>query len=222
MKNLQERINKIQRALQSQSQATIVLGLIMGNLPKNIQEKDLGSIDSYTEEYQPTSIKDHAYGGMKQIRISWQAAKNLQYGAGILAHEFGHIVSYELGLTPLAIAKVCTANRHQLSNSLYDKAVPLFQAEEDWADVFSAAVVSSLAAEGTLQPLNMACLLVGWDGESRGYSTLSLHNSFQGDEHSSGFYRLIQTQIDMKQTLPKSCMQALGLPENSDFFKACF
>lgn len=219
----QEQIEKTQAIYKERSQVFLLLGTFLMDLPKSSKDEDLVNIESFISAYETPPIKDAMYTAMKDMRVGWQAVKNMQYGAGVLAHEFGHLISHELGLNPqLIVVKSCTANQHDISGTLVDKLNPLSQAEEDWADAFSAKVVSSLAAEGVLKPLNMACLLLGWNKETRGYGNLSLNNSIQGDEHSSGLYRLIQTQIGMGQTLPTSCKQATGLNANSDFFKSCF
>ncbi|MGZ3743961.1 MAG: hypothetical protein ACXWRE_09050 [Pseudobdellovibrionaceae bacterium] len=211
-----ERMKQIQTNASGSPHSPIVLAMVLGSLSGD--ETDLLNVDDLIKSYTPPGPEDAAYSSLKQVRVGWQTIKNPRFGMGIWAHELGHIASYELGLGAVPV-KTCTAERHLESNTLFDKSNPLYQAEEDWADAFSTAVITSLPRE-SLKPLNMGCLLLDWNKKTHDYDSLSMTNSFKGDIHSSGLYRLIQIQSGMGP-LPDSCVQATNLPSSSDFFKSC-
>lgn len=145
-----------------------------------------------------------------RISLSWFTINYPDVGVGIMAHEIGHAVSGFIRGLPKADAFTeslsCVARRNPFGPA---PAATLGLrentrwSEEDWADRFSAWVVSDLRARGQLAPLrlmNLGCALVGVDREmTYGGNRLT---PGENDPHSSGLLRLLMIANDLGKLHP--------------------
>lgn len=156
----------------------------------------------------PTLIIDHAAPMYGVITLSWPTLLNPNEAYGVIAHEFGHVVSN-------AFWDIKSANDNY-DPSIYSSAYncvnirasakdPESTQEEDFADLFSSKVVNQIAASGT-HIRNDICLLMKDDerwGASHGLAMR--YPKGKADVHSPILYRLIQTEIDRGHHLPVAC-----------------
>jgi|GEM_PF-3997057 hypothetical protein len=167
------------------------------------------TLTSLCERIKPPFLTDKTLTGSQQILTSWQSVKWPQYGAPIIAHELGHVVSRAIGDKDTFFPQIMSAIKksHEEFYDFKDETSSLNN-EEDFADFFSAQVMKDL--EKSWAPVdNMGCLLLPIDGEREDFRPESLSFLKTSEEsHSTGIFRLIQTQVLLGKEIPKSC-QAL-------------
>ncbi len=148
----------------------------------------------------------HAFTFSNEIVVSWQSVVWPQYGAGIVAHELGHVLWQSVnGVSGLKETQQCTDNQHQI---FYDETrSPIgTNSMEDWADIFSISVQKDLR-ESWPYTANFGCLLIYVDIEKQDFKENALDLTAESKElHSSDMYRLIQQQVGMS-SLPPSCLK---------------
>ena len=187
-------------------------------------EAAFGAIDQYLDDgldtttkikklcnrFSPSGITDIALSKIDEINLSWQTVKFPAYGAGLMAHELGHVVSAELTRQtqmPFNSVKVCTSRRHET----FEGKRGAFYAEEDFADLLGAHVMKDLRNK-KYKIGNPACIILEKDesrwGTRRGLS-FAWPEQITDDVHSTDFYRLIQFQLNSDQALPPSCQSVV-------------
>lgn len=125
------------------------------------------------------------------IKVSWFSVKRPDYGASIVAHELGHIVSAHS--RSFDTQKACLTDKQGGSNQ--------FQ-EEDIADLIALKVVTK--SQNTLQHNNFGCALASMEKEPH------LLNIDKKDVHSSPLYRALQVASARKEAIPASCMSLVN------------
>ena len=169
------------------------------------------------KQYGPSQLTDHAITAYGRIGVSWQTVRFPKHGIGIVAHEFGHVISSALkdkknGNEPpvsYQSLKHCTTIRHG-SDTEIDTS------EEDFADWVSARAMHYARAQSVAFE-NVGCILAGNNAERWGTRTgLSLRyssefNKFYRDPHSPNFYRLLQVQLNSGAAMPKECSEVIDL-----------
>ena len=157
----------------------------------------------------PSEFADKTLNRYGEIVVSWQSAVWPQYGAGILAHELGHVVTAALNAPQdLSLVRTCDYIRHQQFYGA-SASIPGLNDEEDWADRFSASVMKRLAPNWP-SAANMACILMTTDRQSLAEGSFDLSQD-SSNSHSTNIYRLLQVQKDLTGTLPPSCRSVPGL-----------
>lgn len=166
------------------------------------------SLKKLCSEYAPSDLTDHVITAFGQVGVSWQTARFPKLGAGIIAHELGHVISAILKNKATAAdaytaIKSCTVARRG-TNTKIDTS------EEDFADWIAAKAMGSAKAQGITFD-NIGCILMGNSGSRWGTSTgLSLKypdaiNERLNDPHSTAFYRLVQAQNSSLIGMPRTC-----------------
>lgn len=163
--------------------------------------------------FKPTDFVDASFAILGEIQISWQTVDFPEIGAGVIAHEVGHIVSAAIKDLPgkdlYTQARACTSNKHdQLLTTPRLHSPDSQYDEEDWADAFAATTLKSLNVTWPYAK-NFACALVPIS-DNQAFSALTLKAATALDKHSTGFYRTLQTHVNLGRGLPKSCEAALG------------
>ncbi len=222
-------ISQIDQVSGQSGSPAVTLGSILMSINKIFDESGI-NLSGLIDDYDPPSLVDKAFTQNGKVQLSWQSIKNLNYGAGIIGHEMGHIVSSSINpfnssaersqsiQTDLP-GKMCTVDHHTVSASLFDSKKPFYQAEEDWADLFSTVLLKNLVPKMKTHE-NFGCLLLDYNKKKNEYKNLSFLPTIEGDVHSSGFYRLLQIQKEMS-FMPASCVEASRLQGDSAFFKSC-
>ena len=157
------------------------------------------------------------------IEMSWFSVANPDFGLGILSHEIGHFMSKglrniglhnyqekKIPITGTAFYKSlsCVANRNPMNmnpmNS--ENTNEFFMAEEDWADHFSAQVLTELGdmnQTGSKFP-NMACAMFQRKDGSYSWQSDFAATSRVPDKHSPVLLRMLSIGID-RGNLPLEC-----------------
>ena len=161
----------------------------------------------------PPELLDLALTAEGAVQMSWQSALFPQYGAGIMAHELGHIVSaatknsMSMDMGPRAGSDLrscqarCAGRRLCRSRAVTKKKIGPTH--------FHLRSLKFYAKLG----LMLEILLVRW-----WMSTLTLaitrdldfKMSDSAQAHSSNLHRLIQIQSGLGDAMPASCLQAAG------------
>lgn len=168
------------------------------------------------------TFTDFAVPAFDQVNVSWASLAFPEYSIGILSHELGHIVSGEirtLGLTkPKSITAFteslnCVANRNPFQED--DVKLSKFEntewSEEDWADHFSAFVMTDLKKRKSIwidNSKNIGCALVAGEGKEYGLNGI---NPTPGDVHTAPLMRMFMIESDRGQQTP-AC-QSLYKPD---------
>jgi hypothetical protein len=72
------------------------LFLMLYNLIANGQEDAADNLAAECEKFEPGEMSDASIDVLKKIRVSWQTVRYPAYGATVIAHELGHVVSKAL------------------------------------------------------------------------------------------------------------------------------
>ncbi len=121
------------------------------------------------------------------IRASWLSIRQPSYGAGILAHEFAHLVSKYSN--QFATRKQC----------LKDNQNSTVYVEEDFADHLAGQVLLQMQNSLKTKQVNYGCLFASGNAEK------TLVNTDKSGVHSSELYRAVQLNLLLKKALPESC-----------------
>nr|WP_295905688.1 hypothetical protein [uncultured Bdellovibrio sp.] len=158
--------------------------------------------DKTCDEIVDLGISDATNTLDKGIKVSWISVKAPAYGASILAHEFGHLISKYSNA--YGSQKACLADKQGTTKYI----------EEDFADVIASKV--SVGLQNTLgkKQGNFGCLLASTD------ALPSLKNQDPTDVHSATLYRAIQVALMRKESLPESCKTAVQV-ENPKAVNSC-
>lgn len=176
------------------SSASLTLAVILGLTQQNKIENCLDLVD--------LKISDATNTLDTGIRASWISIRQPSYGAGILAHEFGHLVSRYSN--QFASRKQCLKDNQ--NSEVYT--------EEDFADHLAGQVLLRMENELQGKKVNYGCLLTSNE------ALKSLLNADKNDVHSSGLYRAVQLNLLMKKALPESC-QTLAEQTAPQALKTC-
>jgi hypothetical protein len=134
---------------------------------------------SFCAQAQPAFLNDAARPDTNVVTLSWPTIVHPETGAGIVAHELGHIASSAID-SLLANEKTCLKNKQGSDQYI----------EEDFADLFSTELLNRLGRRiGQLATSNMACGLL--ERKNGDWSSVSVKNTVSGDSHSSSFYRML-------------------------------
>ncbi len=166
-------------------------------------------------EFAPTLFEDKSLAEKGLIQMGWQSSMFQEFGAGVLAHEMGHVVSSAIRRNESLLAqsqsfsetRTCTAGNHNAIKKLSSIGGTDGQhTEEDWADSFSISTLNELNKTWPYAK-NFACSMVSAD--TGDYMDLALVTSNPGP-HSQAIYRALQVQVGMNLPIPASCQEALG------------
>ena len=102
------------------------------------------------ESLRPQYFIDRSFWETRTIRLGWQSAIFGEFGAGVIAHELGHIISGQArsaknGNSAFTETRACTVSIHSALNSK-GEVTEQYQ-EEDWADTFAASVLNELKTD---------------------------------------------------------------------------
>ena len=192
----------------------------------DVEESAITDVRSVCSGLEPSFFEDKTLAEIKLIQVGWQSIAFPELGAGVLAHEIGHVVSKAvstLNSLPTAIAytsaRQCSADNHRaFEPAVLGRNFSQF-AEEDWADVFSVKAMSYLRSVWPYSK-NMACALVHISN-SKTYDGFDLFIPGSTDVHSTGAYRVMQTEVNSGRALPASCSAAYATSELSAVANAC-
>lgn len=164
-------------------------------------------LQTYCDRANAPYLDDAALSRLKILNLSWPTIQHPELGVGILAHEVGHIVSYHFG----ASEKGCLLAKQNYS---------VQYTEEDFADLFSAEVLSRLNYTiGSTKLGNLSCALLPYD-QKYGWLAGTLTNSNSTDTHSSSFYRLLAFGT-MTTGLTPQCTDHLKALNQNPFVNYC-
>jgi hypothetical protein len=174
------------------------------------------------DSIKPKFFIDNATGS--RVQLSWQTTMYPQVGAGIMAHEIGHVVSFAVSRDNATIAnynnaRTCSSTIHSsiLGEITKDFDVKIYQ-EEDWADSFSVTTMKILNKTWPYAK-NFAC--VATEADAKNYSGNFLDDRRFLDSHSTGLYRSIQVHVGLGKDLPKSCLDAVGDNSGKALVNSC-
>lgn len=163
---------------------------------------------AFCDKTEPAFLNDAAFLSQNKIQLSWPTITNPEIGLGIIAHEVGHIVSYQF---PDTVKSVKNCLQLKRSTDLYS--------EEDFADVFSTAVMNKMIfKQPELKTKNMSCGLI--ERDKNGWVAGTLVNPNRFDTHSSSFYRLIAVS-KLSNSMTSQCTQYLNQKNVIHFDNYC-
>lgn len=160
-------------------------------------DKLFSEVLSFCEKVQPPFLSDSAARRTGAINLSWPTIVHPEVGISIIAHEIGHVASYNWSEN-LKAEKDCLTARQGGTQYL----------EEDFADLFSAEVFNR--SKGKIADVNMAPLGCGLLSRDKNTWALGDLVAVKGDTHSSNFYRL----------LSGATMTSRMTPQCGDYLKA--
>lgn len=193
-------------AMQNEATETV------SNRQTQAEEDELASVCS---RFQIQTVTDATLTSLGRILVSWFSVNFPRDGVGIIAHEFGHVVSKTLRsggpgliITPgahrFADSLNCVARRNPFYQTTGGPLMPWQNSvwsEEDWADYFSAQILLELQKQSDLSwrnsPRNYGCAMVVDTGTLYGRNSII---PTPQDPHSSGFLRLLMLQNDLGQS----------------------
>jgi hypothetical protein len=191
------------------SDKSVLDALLIFAASRSADEKVFGDVFEFCDEAYAPKLNDSALYGSHMINISWPTVTHPEQGAGIVAHEFGHIVSHDLPENLLKPEKSCLQN--QQGTELY--------VEEDFADLFASTLMKRLNYKiANVQTQNFACGLNSREGN--GWKTGSVKNEEAADPHSSGLYRLLAI-ADSTTGLTSQCSDYLASIGDKRFSRYC-
>lgn len=165
------------------------------------------TLGSDCDSWIPGGISDNTLTSLNRISLSWITVYSLKMGAGIAAHELGHVISGAISgghvkkteLDVFKKIKDCLQSQHGIDAKTDTR-------EEDFADMIAAKVLARFEKKGQMLA-NVGCLLIGQDEKRWGNETgLSLtYPKGVNDPHSAPFYRLLQIQMLSGRELPSAC-----------------
>ena len=190
---------------------------MLTNISTATEESAITDARAVCSTLEPSFFEDKTLAEIKLIQVGWQSIAFPELGAGVLSHEIGHVVSKAVQnansistATAYISARQCSAGNHRaFEPSAIGRNFAQF-AEEDWADVFSVKAMSYLKDVWPYSK-NMACALVHIS-DTKIYDGFNLFISGTSDIHSTGAYRVMQTEVNSGRTLPKSC--SAGYPSS--------
>jgi|GEM_PF-6522367 len=198
---------------------------MIGSGAKNPAEVVSLKLKNVCESFEPAPFEDKALSAIGAIQMGWQTASFPTVGAGVIAHEIGHIVSgvvkvEELGTRDYLSARSCSNEQHfaLMKDQIFAGSSSQYQ-EEDWADSFAATTLKELQKTWPFAK-NFACALIDLDANET-YGKLNLLELGGGDVHSTGFYRVLQMQTSLGLPMPASCHSAMSEPEFSVISRSC-
>jgi hypothetical protein len=159
------------------------------------------------EDVVPPILTDRAWGADSRVLLSWQSVMWPQFGAGIMAHEIGHVVKAAVEASgALNSSLACKQKEHE---KFYGASSGTLHDEEDWADTFSVSVLKQLDKTWPYAK-NFACAMLSMNPDTGHFADDALDATTEfGESHSSSIFRLLQVEVALGHTLPPSC-RALG------------
>jgi hypothetical protein len=158
-------------------------------------------------------FRDRAYSDSGALLVGWQTAMFPEVGAGIIAHEFGHLVSgathsdgHSVGYLS---ARACSAEMHAAIDPAEFQITKTRYAEEDWADAFASTTLRALRADWPYF-INYSCESLPLHSEKSEYLDPRFESTIAFDAHSASLLRALQAQIGLGWPIPESCKTALG------------
>jgi hypothetical protein len=190
----------------------LVLEIGAANLTLSNRDKSMADV---CDNRDPDLLIDHSISSMGFITLSWPTLADPVSGYGIIAHEFGHIVSAALkdlkiangNADPTSYSNIydCVQKRQSGKNSLSTQ-------EEDFADRFAAHVLKDSEANAS-GPANFGCLILKQGSVTRYGKSGGLSMRWPSEyeyPHSPDLYRLLQIEIDRGRALPVTCQGIVG------------
>lgn len=186
-----------------QELATLIVGT---NLNPTIGRHDIAN---ECEKQDPEVLSDKTLSSDGFTLLSWASAANAQATHGVIAHEFGHIVSRALLVSDTA-SNADASSDYSRTKACLDARVAkkpsVPTTEDDFADLFAAKVLAGLEVKN-IKAGNMGCLLAGNDG-SRYAPITGLAMNYPArirNDHSTDLFRMIEQEIDRGRTLSSAC-----------------
>lgn len=165
------------------------------------------------------TIRDAAFQTARTIYISPVVAKAWPKSAGVVFHELGHLLDYELNEKGISgetkgVKKGidgCLASQHPKTEGTSQTKFSV----EDWADFMEALEEAS--------PLSMECLFMrDWLEPSKmKEADFSLANNDTTDTHSGLLFRRLAQINTRNGAIPASCRSALEAKGEKPLFKDC-
>lgn len=190
--------------------------LAIASLTSSLSNPDsaiLGDIAEPCNAFQPVLFEDHATSDHSVV-LGWQSATFHQIGAGIIAHEIGHIVSSTVDILRTKDndywkVRECSKDQHAvLLKEQSSTKNPAQYQEEDWADSFAVTTLNILNKTWPYAT-NFGCALTSISPESK-FVNNSVTDFLAKGRHSTGMYRALQIHVGLGKQLPQSCKAALG------------
>jgi hypothetical protein len=169
------------------------------------------------DKYAITSASDITLQAEAKIDVSWFTALTPEVGAGVIAHEIGHVVSFNLrnferaraGSTRFLRSLNCIAHRNRFDVTprelgSHDDTV---WSEEDWADHFASSVITEFKKSSEASQMdvkNFACGMAVDNGQMYPDEENRIEPQ-QGDTHSNGFLRMLLISHDLGQPVTTQC-----------------
>ena len=192
---------------------------LMMSLVESAPKKDedvFSTIQDLCGEFAPPSFVDRAAAMANLIQMGWQTVTFPEIGAGVIAHEIGHIVSAEVAageateIRGYSTARECTLDIHKnlMLNQTGIAKDSQFQ-EEDWADAFAATSLKELQKTWPYAK-NFGCALLSLDEAKNSFGSLDLSNINSADTHSQDLLRTLNTQMNLNLPVPASCQPMIA------------
>lgn len=219
-----ERSQQIQD-LDNNARKALALMYLEGRLYR-AEEAILKSVSGSCDAFTPKLFEDHATR-TSHVVLGWQSLSFHQIGAGIIAHEIGHIVSYavdsasDIKSSDYYNARQCSTQMHvtnSKNNGLSTDGAGRF-ASEDWADSFSSTTLKILNKTWPYAK-NFGCALSALSATGK-FSGNSVLDQDPTEVHSTGMYRALQVHVGMGNKLPDSCKSALGDTDFQTMTRSC-
>lgn len=185
--------------IKNQNDKELVLLLLAGQYQDDSKdETPMSGVKKYCEKNLPETISDASYSAYQKINLGWRSVLYPQYGYGIASHEMGHVISTADGITDHPVftgVKNCLVQNQNGEEKFI---------EEDFADVFAVQMMK-MRPQG-----NYSCLLLGQENSE--YTDLKI-SAAAGDNHSSGFYRLLAIGTQLNSLTPTCRAVSQGSPQ---------
>ena len=171
----------------------------------------------------PAFFEDGALTAIGKIKVGWQSLLYPGWGAGIIAHELGHVVSAAAtgleGSEKYDFARQCTARLHKqmLTDTVFNLSSP--NNEEDWSDLFAATTMKELNKTWPFVQ-NFGCALLPLASDD-GYGKLDLFSGRGSKGHSNDLFRAIHIQVNTDREIPNSCLGLVKGKKTELFSSPC-
>jgi len=188
----------------------------------NLGNDSDGIFDTICNSWIYEPLRDSVNPG--NIILSAYSAENVSVGIGIIAHEIGHTISMALDILkhevesiyPFEEIRSCLSENYKNSkkmNVTYDHSKYLADklwTEEDWADAFTGFVLKG-------SHINSSCEMAGIR-QKHDFATMSERDN---DTHSPTFYRILNLNIHLGHSTPKTCEKPLNEKYEGIKFEDC-
>lgn len=196
----------------------LALLVAMSDLPQEDRADFDGDFVSDCQNFIVPDLTDFSVTVKGYVSASWFTVLFPERGAGIVAHEIGHIVSNIVRTkiqksrdiqkwTPFINRYQCVRDRNPYVLKVLSTDNNSVWGEEDWSDHFASLVLKKYQSWQPVKATNLGCVLTP---ELKGRYNVKSTDPLHEDVHSSGILRTLFIAMDREGSVPKACESLLS------------